>query len=176
MRWIYVRHALNALKCAEISRWRWNSKISAHLQRISYIISVHFLLISYITFSTFSAHFLQVSAHLQSISYIISAHSAHFLQKDALKRRWHLDPGLNAVEKSKFLWKFLNKNGKWRELSIKITLLKSSANFKEAKTTFISAIHIPLERMVGYLKVIIILITHWTFMFGFRILKYWRRI
>ena len=33
---------------------------------------------------------------IQLIFYIILAHSAHFLQNNALKLRWHLDPGTVA--------------------------------------------------------------------------------
>ena len=42
----------------------------------------------------FSALFQSFSAfqRIQRFSYIISAHSAHLLQKNALKWRWHLDP------------------------------------------------------------------------------------
>ena len=48
---------------------RWNSRVSAPSRN----------------FSAF-----------QRMFYIISAHSAHFLQKDALKWRWHLGPGWDS--------------------------------------------------------------------------------
>ena len=80
MRWNYVQSALNMRLCFEFLSAL--SKYEASFQ----------------IFSAFQ--------HIQRFSYIISAHLAHFLQKNELKRRWHLDPG------TKYLHHCLSVSGK----------------------------------------------------------------
>ena len=96
MRWNFVRNAPK--RCWSYVRneikMHWNNVRNALKVRWNFKVSV--------PSRNFSAN-----QRIQRMSYIISAHSAHFLQKDALKRHWHLDPGINYLEhqmQSDFFW------------------------------------------------------------------------